>query len=117
MFNKTKVISYCFYLIKLQLHPAEYYHSTDRGTPLVCDSHLSGLLSQIIPPQTSDPNNQCENTLKTAAFYTNVTNYVGWILHIFANPDTPSYSGIVYFTIFGKTDNFYQFYGYSQRYI
>lgn len=66
----------------MQLRPDELQKSTDRGTPLVCDYHLSGLLSQIIPPQ--NPNALCESTLKFWAFYTNVSNYVEWINEIIA---------------------------------
>lgn len=55
--------------------------SSDRGTPLVCNNHLSGLLSQIIPPpqNVSNPATSCESTLKTWAFYTKVSNFTEWI--------------------------------------
>lgn len=47
---------------------------------MVCNNRLSGLLSQILTPQNvSNPAASCENTLKTWAYYTKVSNYVEWI--------------------------------------
>lgn len=63
-----------------QLQPNQFQISSDRGTPLVCNNHLSGLLSQILPPQNvSNTAASCETTLKTWAFYTKVSNYTEWI--------------------------------------
>lgn len=63
-----------------QLQPNQLQSSSDRGTPLVCNNRLSGLLSQILPPQNiSTPAASCETTLKTWAFYTKVSNHTAWI--------------------------------------
>ncbi|KAJ6645754.1 Transmembrane protease serine 3, partial [Pseudolycoriella hygida] len=63
-----------------RLQPYQLQISSDRGTPLVCNNRLSGLLSQILPPQnSSNPSTACENTLKTWAFYTKVSNFTSWI--------------------------------------
>jgi len=63
-----------------KLQPNQLQISSDRGTPLVCNNRLSGLLSQILPPQNeSNPAAACETTLKTWAFYTKVSNFTQWI--------------------------------------
>jgi len=60
--------------------PIQFQASSDRGTPLVCNNHLSGLLSQIIPPENvSNTAASCESTLKTWAYYTKISNYTAWI--------------------------------------
>jgi len=63
-----------------KLQPYQFQTSSDRGTPLVCNNHLSGLLSQILPPQNiSNPAASCETTLKTWAIFTKISNYTEWI--------------------------------------
>lgn len=57
--------------------------NNDRGTPLVCNDKLVGLLSVIIPPNsknTTDPTQSaCDDNLKTSAYYVRVAQYNGWI--------------------------------------
>ncbi|XP_055710894.1 chymotrypsin-like elastase family member 1 [Phlebotomus papatasi] len=56
----------------------QYKYSPDRGSALVCNKVLIGLLSSIEPsddPFTTD----CLQSKKTFAFYTTVEEYVPWI--------------------------------------
>lgn len=55
--------------------------SNDRGTPLVCNDKLVGLLSVIIPPKntTNATQSVCDNNLTTPAYYTRVAQYNAWI--------------------------------------
>ncbi|KAG4068160.1 hypothetical protein HA402_001585 [Bradysia odoriphaga] len=63
-----------------KLQPTQFQISSDRGTPLVCNNHVTGLLSQIQPPRNdSNPAASCESTLKTWAFYTKVSDFTEWI--------------------------------------
>lgn len=56
----------------------------------MCNNHLSGLLSQILPPQNvSNPAASCETTLRTWAFYTKVSNYTEWIHQTIAKQQPP----------------------------
>ncbi len=70
--------NYSSYSTQLQLN--QFQVSSDRGTPLVCNNQLTGLLSQIIPPKNeSSPAATCESTLKTWAYFTKVSTYTEWI--------------------------------------
>ncbi|XP_037042819.1 trypsin-like [Bradysia coprophila] len=63
-----------------KLQPTQFQISSDRGTPLVCNNHVTGLLSQIQPPRNdSNTSASCETTLKTWAFYTKVSDFTEWI--------------------------------------
>lgn len=84
----------------------------DRGTPLICDNRLVGILSVILP---SDPvknaantSDSCINTLLTNAYYTKVSSYINWIHTVMSRyapqqtfngqpvsmiPSTPLYEG------------------------
>lgn len=55
--------------------------SNDRGTPLVCNNKLVGLLSVIIPRSnsTNTTDAACDQNLQTMAYYTRVTTFVNWI--------------------------------------
>lgn len=55
--------------------------SNDRGTPLVCNDKLVGLLSVIIPPKndTNSTESLCSTNLRTMAYYIRVSNYIAWI--------------------------------------
>ncbi|XP_055684727.1 plasma kallikrein-like [Lutzomyia longipalpis] len=56
----------------------EYRYSPDRGSALVCNGYLIGLLSSIDPPD--DPfSTDCQQNKRTYAFYTNVEEYGLWI--------------------------------------
>ena len=48
----------------------------DRGTTLVCDSKLTALLVEIIPPRNLI---NCLTTHKTTAYYLKIAPYVAWI--------------------------------------
>lgn len=63
--------------------------SRDRGTPLICDNKLAGLLSIIIPANTTNSTDICSRTLKTNAYYTKVSLFEKWIHSIIAinSPD------------------------------
>uniref|UniRef100_A0A1L8DQU9 Putative trypsin n=1 Tax=Nyssomyia neivai TaxID=330878 RepID=A0A1L8DQU9_9DIPT len=55
-----------------------YKYSADRGSALVCNEYLIGLLSSIDPPD--DPfSTDCAQNKRTYAFYTNVEEYGPWI--------------------------------------
>lgn len=63
-----------------KLQPTQFQISSDRGTPLVCNNHVTGLLSQIQPPKNeSSLTASCEATLKTWAYYTKVSDFTEWI--------------------------------------
>lgn len=55
--------------------------NNDRGTPLVCNDKLVGLLSVIIPPKNSTNSTQsvCDSNLVTSAYYVRVAQYNSWI--------------------------------------
>lgn len=55
--------------------------SIDRGTPLICNNKIVGLLSVIIPPgnSTNTTMQTCDSSLKTMAYYTRVSPYNQWI--------------------------------------
>lgn len=76
---------------------AELTANEDRGTPLVCNNVLSGLLSVIIPPSNSTGNAtaNCFNTRKTFATYTKVSQYERWVNEIIFN-NQPAVLGPVY---------------------
>lgn len=64
----------------------------DRGTALICDDKLIGILSVIIPANYSNSTNDfCSNTLQTNAYYTIVPLYLNWI-HGIIGTKTPSQS-------------------------
>lgn len=82
----------------------------DRGTPLICNNRLAGLLSVIIPPgnDTASTGKACNESLKTLAYYTPVVRHVKWIHSIIGVnlptssdgkpapivPDSPPYQGM-----------------------
>lgn len=51
-------------------------YSIERGTGLICDERIAGLLSEIHQPANPA---FCENTGKTFASYTNITEHFDWI--------------------------------------
>ena len=55
--------------------------SRDRGTPLICDNKLAGLLSIIIPANNTN-STDCRKTLKTNAAYINMALYAKWIHNV-----------------------------------
>lgn len=63
--------------------------SRDRGTALICDNKLAGLLSVIISPNTTNSAETCSTTLRTNAYYTKLDLYEKWIHSIMAinSPD------------------------------
>lgn len=69
----------------------------DRGTPLVCNNVLSGVLSVIIPPSNSSGNATatCFITRKTFATYTKLSQFERWVNEIIFN-NQPSVVGPVY---------------------
>lgn len=55
----------------------------DRGTPLICDNKLAGLLSLIIPAANIiNTTDDCSRTLLTRAYYTNIAIFEKWIHNI-----------------------------------
>ncbi|XP_059618745.1 trypsin-like [Phlebotomus argentipes] len=56
----------------------QYKFSPDRGSALVCNKVLIGLLSSIDPPADPFPTD-CLQPKRTYAFYTTVEEYVPWI--------------------------------------
>lgn len=58
---------------------AQLQLSNDRGTPLVCNNHLTGLLSIIIPPDTSSNATDCLTNHRTWGVYTRIDLFTKWI--------------------------------------
>lgn len=63
----------------------------DRGTPLLCENKLVGILSVIIPPIITNSTNTCRRTLRTHAFYLKVSLYEKWIHSVIA-VNSPTYA-------------------------
>lgn len=63
----------------------------DRGTPLLCENKLVGLLSVIIPANLTNSTNLCTRTLQTNAFYSKVSLYEKWI-HSVMGTYLPTYT-------------------------
>lgn len=86
--------------------------SNDRGTPLVCDDKLVGLLSVIVPPKNTTNSSQsvCDNNMPILAYYSRVSYYNRWIHSVIAAnlpatidgqpqhviPNTPPFHGIIF---------------------
>lgn len=60
----------------------------DRGTPIICDNTLVGILSVIIPANSSEI---CIRTLRTHAYFTKVPLYEKW-MHSVIGVNTPSHT-------------------------
>lgn len=56
----------------------------DRGTPLICDNKLAGLMSVIVPSNITNSTETCTRTLRANAFYTKVALYEKWIRSLMA---------------------------------
>lgn len=56
----------------------------DRGTPLICDNKIVGVLSVIIPPNIINQTIYCARTLQTYAYYTEIALYEKWIHSVIA---------------------------------
>lgn len=66
----------------------------DRGTPLVCNNKVVGLLSVIIPPGNgTNSTNGCDSSLQTMAYYTRVGAFVDWVYATIGNSLPPSNNG------------------------
>lgn len=61
--------------------------NNDRGTPLVCNNKLVGLLSFIFPlkNETDSTQSVCDKNLRTTANYLRVANYNTWIYSVIGN--------------------------------
>lgn len=67
-----------------QVPDSQLKHNRDRGTPLICNSKLVGLLSVIISPNRLNSTTDCIRTLRTYALYVNVPSYEKWIHSVIA---------------------------------
>lgn len=56
----------------------------DRGTPLICENKLVGILSIIIPSNVTNSIDSCVRTLRTYAYYIEVGLYEKWIHSVMA---------------------------------
>uniref|UniRef100_A0A1L8E951 Putative trypsin n=1 Tax=Haematobia irritans TaxID=7368 RepID=A0A1L8E951_HAEIR len=65
-------------------------HNGDRGTGLVCDNRLVGLLSMILPPEEDNSELGCSDK-PINAFYTNLAPYLGWIYDKVSDEDISMY--------------------------
>lgn len=85
----TEIISISFQ----QVSENQLKVSNDRGTPLICNNKLVGLLSMIIPPgnSTNSTADACHASLKTMAYYTRVSFYTQW-LHSIIGVNLPASS-------------------------
>lgn len=72
------------HLFMCQIPENQLRVSRDRGTPLICNNKLAGLLSIIIPANTTNSADFCFKTLQTRAFYTNVALFEKWIHSVIA---------------------------------
>lgn len=63
----------------------------DRGTPLLCENKLVGILSIIIPANSTNSTSLCTRTLQTHALYTKVSLYEKWIHSVMA-VNLPTYA-------------------------
>lgn len=58
----------------------QFQLSNDRGTPLLCNNHLTGLLSVVTQADNSSANaTVCAANHRTWAVYTKVDLYTKWI--------------------------------------
>lgn len=78
-----------FYIF-VQISEDQLRLNRDRGTPLICDNRLAGLLSIIIPSSITN-STECSRTLQTMAYYTNVVLYEKW-LHNVIGVNSPPYT-------------------------
>lgn len=67
-------------------------YSGERGTGYICNNKLVGILADINPPKNVE---KCFSSQRTTAYYTNVANYLDWIL---------SETGIANLGVKNKTD-------------
>ncbi|XP_073822014.1 trypsin [Musca autumnalis] len=65
------------------------YHNGDRGTGLVCENKLVGLLSTILPWGNSSDAYCSDGSIN--AFYTNLAPYLGWIFDVISEEDLKMY--------------------------
>lgn len=66
--------------------------SSDRGTPLICDNKLAGILSIIIAVNKGQFNiDSCTKSLHTYAYYTGMHLYENWI-HSVIGVNAPSHT-------------------------
>lgn len=66
-----------------QIDESQLRLNRDRGTALICDNQLAGLLSVIIPSNITNSTN-CPETKQAPAYYTKVGIYEKWIHSIIA---------------------------------
>lgn len=66
-----------------QIDESQLRLNRDRGTALICDNKLAGLLSVIIPSNVTNSTN-CPETKQAPAYYTKVGIYEKWIHSIIA---------------------------------
>lgn len=66
-----------------QIDESQLRLNRDRGTALICDNKLAGLLSVIIPSNVTNSTN-CAETKQTHAYFTKVALYEKWIHSIIA---------------------------------
>lgn len=84
-----------------QVSKSQLLLSNDRGTPMICNNRLAGVLSEIIPANNSTGNGTCTESLKTKAYFTKVSPHVDWVHSIMGvnlpaeplRPIDPPFSG------------------------
>lgn len=67
-----------------QIDESQLKLNRDRGTPLICNNKLVGVLSVIIPSIVTNSTLYCSKTLQTYAYYTNVPLFDKWIHSVIA---------------------------------
>lgn len=67
-----------------QIDESQLKLNRDRGTPLICDNKIVGILSVIIPSNVTNSTDYCIRTLKTVAYYVNIALFEKWIHSIIA---------------------------------
>lgn len=72
-----------------QIDESQLKLNRDRGTPLICDNKIVGILSIIIPSNLTSSTDYCLRTLKTFAYYINVALYEKWIHSVIAISSPP----------------------------
>lgn len=65
------------------------HHNGDRGTGLVCENKLVGLLSTILPKENSSDTHCSDGPIN--AFYANLAPHLGWIFDVISDEDLKMY--------------------------
>lgn len=74
-----------------QVPESQLRFNRDRGTPLICDNRIVGILSIIIPTNITNSTDICGKSLQAYAYYINVALYETWTHSVIAI-NSPAYT-------------------------